>query len=184
MKESNFGWMFEMEPYICEEDLDCIQPLSPEYSSKLWIEHISKRRHLMLEGEKDWTDSLHKADYNWSDDWDSNYTKGLSDFLRDQIFLHKDDTVLYFWKKEAAVETKWGVFLRNWIHFLFEEESPILFNVRTGFALKFSVHGLLFIGGKFVQHQCIGCEFNLDLWHSCLKFEVKPLIISSCRQLG
>jgi hypothetical protein len=156
-------WFFE-DPAVTETDLKNIRPFSEEYASKYWLDNIYGERHLMIvdtalcllchaqnSGERErlcdnWICSLKKAGYNCLDDWNNDNIRGLSDFLSGCADLPDNEPVVFFWYKESGIETTWGVFLRNWINFLYDDESPVLICPRTGFSVRFVSDGTLYWG--------------------------------------
>jgi len=147
ISECGYGWFFE-DPPVPKEDLTQIFPLSEDYCATLWTRNISNARHLQLAKKDEWVWKLKKIDYNFFDDWNNNTTTEFADFLRKHSIISTNDTIIYFMMREAAIETKFEVFLRNWINFLYEDEAPILFEVSTGFSIRFSSTGDVYCGIK------------------------------------
>lgn len=148
MKDAAFHWMFDMEPKITQHDYSLIKPFTEGYATLLWKENICAARHLMLSDKSDWVNALPLASYNWMDDWNAGNIKGMSRFLSDSVPINTDETIWFFWMEESGVETTWGVFSRNWINFLYEDEAPILYCPALRYAIKFVVTGAVYMGEK------------------------------------
>jgi hypothetical protein len=54
----------------------------------------------------------------------------VAEFLRSLIHWPEAAETYFLWKRERAVQVPWGVFLRTWRAFLFDDEGPLL--VRPG----------------------------------------------------
>lgn len=134
---------------IPDSDISKIQPFSKEYSSIIWERYISKGcRHLCLMDKNEWPFSLVPIHYNWIPDWNENNFSLLADELRDKTSFDDKDIILFFWMKECAVKTTWGIFLKYWVNFLFEDEGPILIRSEKKTAIRFSATGSVFIGER------------------------------------
>ena len=140
--------LYFVDPVITEDDLKNIRPFTEEYTSCFWTNNIHWERHLQIDSGDNWVSSLEKAKYNWMGDWNNDNVQGLAEFISSIISLPQEEIIVWFWSKESGFETTWGVFLRNWINFLFDDESPILICLRTGFAVRFKACGSLYFGVK------------------------------------
>jgi len=155
ISDVDYRWYFD-DPKVGDEDLKQIRPLAKECCSKLWSEFISdKHQHLAwyfvkteVGDEKHWIYSLKCLDYNWEDDWNTDNINSLGIFLNSRFDIPEDEIVLFFWMKKYAVETKWGVFLRNWINFLYEDEAPVLFIKSRNTVIVFRPRGVILAGQK------------------------------------
>jgi len=141
------SWFFD-DPVVSKDDLKSIRAFSSEYSFDYWTHNICPERHLMLDANLDQRFSFKKAEYCWENDWNSGNINGLPDFLKKHVDLLEDEIIVYFWSRGCGVETTWGVFLRNWINFLFEDEAPILLCPCTRFSVMFGPGGYMLIGSK------------------------------------
>jgi hypothetical protein len=150
MEHFDCNWFFYMEDIrIPDEDFSKIKPLSEEYSSNLWEEFISKKnRHLRLLDREEWPSSLKRINYNFIDDWNSNNYEGLAYNLGEEVSFEENELILFFWMKECAIETTWGMFLKYWVNFLFDDEGPILISTEKEEAVSFSTTGLVFVGKR------------------------------------
>lgn len=150
LTDTPFGWCFN-DPKVSDDDLKQIKPLTKESSSNNWNRLISeKHRHLALyrTAEQTWLNALERLDYNWEDDWNKNDMKSFAVFLSSKLNIPEDEPVWFFWMKESGVKTKWGVFLRNWINFLYEDEAPVLYVEGKNTAILFRPGGMVFAGKK------------------------------------
>ena len=144
-------WIFA-DPAVTEDDLKNIRPFNQEYASKYWSDNIYSENHLQRNTQTvvndNWICSLKEAKYNWHVDWNDNNCRGLPEFLSNCVDLPEDELIVFFWSQSDGLETTWGIFLRNWINFLYEDESPILICLRTGFSIIFGPTGTLYWGYK------------------------------------
>ncbi|MCL2671444.1 MAG: DUF2947 domain-containing protein [Clostridiales bacterium] len=162
------NWIFR-NPVVDENDLKNIRPFSKEYASKYWSDNIysehhlqigagnlyslyyapnSKKENLQIGSSNNWICTLQEAEYNWMNDWNDDNIQGLPGFLSSCVDLPEDELIIFFWSKSRGLETTWGVFLRNWINFLYDDESPILICLRTGYSIRFGQTGTLYLGYK------------------------------------
>jgi Protein of unknown function (DUF2947) len=127
-------WYFSSDAHCgrtpTEVDRKAIRTLNEAYSTKLWSLYVSTTaRHLMLMDKSDWP----------------NYAEGeqrllgifpnpnkkvsqdvFAEVLASELPYQSEDKIYFFWMKENAVETTWGIFLRYWPCFFFDDEGPIL----------------------------------------------------------
>lgn len=148
--ETPYRWFFD-DPEISENDLGKILPFSEEYASRLWEEQICPQRHLLSGGKGEWAGQLKKITYNYTNDWNNNNYTTFAECLSGLADLPDDEIIVFFWCREAGLETTWGVFLKNWINFLYDDEAPILMCPKTGFAAVFAPSGAIYAGNWFLQ---------------------------------
>ncbi len=115
------------DPPISEAEANQIKILSESESSDLWVKYISKyNRHYMLLGYDEFpSGSGDTFLYYWKDDWHYRKSQKFKSKLKNLPF-EKNETIIFFWMKESAIETQWSVFYNNWINFLYEDEGCIL----------------------------------------------------------
>jgi hypothetical protein len=135
LADSGIDWYFT-DPEICIpiNDLYLIRPLTKEYSSELWNRHISsdaREKHFMLLNDDHWCLKNMEHLYNWRDDWNENDHEGFSKILNDRSICGNEDDIILFWMKERSVETKWRIFTKYWMNFLFEDEGMIIINDKS-----------------------------------------------------
>jgi len=63
--------------------------------------------------------------YRWLDDWNNDIIEEFKNIIL-SLGVPIDSEVYFFWMKEIGVKTKWQIFARNWINFLYEDEGCIL----------------------------------------------------------
>ena len=147
----DYKWFFD-DPKVSQNDLTQIRPLSKEYAAMLWTEYISsKHQHLAMhfvKGDAPWIDSLERLDYDWEDAWNANDVNGLGLLLNSRFEISDDEPILFFWDNASGVETTWGIFLRNWINFLYEDEAPVLFIRSKNIAVIFRPMGTILASEK------------------------------------
>lgn len=124
-------WMFFDDSHpISMEDRATIQPLEESSSRRLWAELISanpRERHTMLLPGDHWIGNIVSAGPPWHAIWnDADLPDTVTDFLRSRIPWPETTEITFFWSRENAVQVPWGVFLRVWKMFLFDDEGPFL----------------------------------------------------------
>ena len=115
---------------LSEPDQKGILELTDAYSAELWDRYVSATaRHLMLMNKSDWPNYAQGEQRKIEPFPDTNDAQSqdiFAEILAQQVPYLPDDKIYFFWMKESAVETTWQIFLRNWPHFFFEDEGPIL----------------------------------------------------------
>jgi hypothetical protein len=125
-------WYFVNDGYrdLSESDQKGILELTEAYSAELWNRYVSATaRHLMLMNKSDWPNYAKGEQRKigpFPDTDDEQSHDVFAEILAQQVPYLPDDKIYFFWMKENAVETTWQIFLRNWPHFFFEDEGPIL----------------------------------------------------------
>lgn len=146
MEEFQNKWFFYVEDMkIPDKDINSIKPLSKEYSSLIWNQNISSLKHhfaLLREEEKQLL-QLEKVDYDWQEDWNNDQYDNLKEYLCKNISYSTSDKIIVFWQKQSSVETSWGIFLKHWPNFLFEDEGVVLINKANDNILLFTSDGRL-----------------------------------------
>ncbi|MEJ2763037.1 DUF2947 domain-containing protein [Photobacterium sp. MCCC 1A19761] len=128
---------------VAAEDLSQIKPLTQARSAELWREHISKQSpdadHF---GKGDWPSdsSLWSEALDWQADWDGD-EPDLPAAIAEFIDWEDNTTVFFCYEKYNVIETKWGVFKRNWKNFLFFDDGPLLIGRKKTQAVWFSSKG-------------------------------------------
>ncbi len=136
---------FHDDPIINTSDKGLIKILDNNTSIKLWDEFIShNNRHFMLLGDDEWPSTIVRDEnmlHFWQDDWNEDKAKGFKDLMSELIKDSTENIVYFFYMREHCIETTWGVFCRNWINFLYEDEGCIL-------TFKDSLDSIVFSNGK------------------------------------
>ena len=131
-KESNIKeipGVFYDDPIITNDDWESIYFFDENECSDLWEKYISeKNRHFMKLDSDEWPSLLVKKEsilYRWLDDWNNDNIEEFKNVILN-LGVPIDSEVYFFWMKEIGVKTKWQIFARNWINFLYEDEGCIL----------------------------------------------------------
>lgn len=144
-------WYFEdKDAFVSANDKNEIKPLASKYSSKLWEQCISvyNNHFMLIDSKEKFTASLEKQSYNWKADWNNGTYETFANYLISLISYNENDTIITFWNKELAVETRWRIFIRNWISFLFDDEGLVVINPRNEEVLVFCINGVLLKGKR------------------------------------
>ena len=125
-------------------DLEQIKPLTQARSSQLWQEHISKQSPDSDHFEHgDWAadTKIWSEPEDWQDAWDNDDDASLPDAILAALQWEDNTTIYFCYEKYNIVETKWGVFKRNWKNFLFFDDGPILLGRKQKQTLWFQSNG-------------------------------------------
>ena len=137
-------WIFTHASMPVEAaDLAQIKPFTQARSAQIWREHISNQSPDADHFEKGdwafdkkiWSDSI-----DWQQAWDCDDIDMPQEAL-DFIDWEDNTTVFFCYEKYNVIETKWGVFKRNWKNFLFFDDGPILIGRKKKQALWFHSNG-------------------------------------------
>ena len=128
---------------VAESDLALIKPLTQARSAQIWGEHVSRQSPDADHFEKgDWAhdDKIWSQAADWQAAWDSDEPELPEEML---AFLDWEDntTVFFCYEKYNVIETKWGVFKRNWKNFLFFDDGPMLLGRKKPQVAWFSSKG-------------------------------------------
>lgn len=147
LEDWEYKWYFKnKELFIPTHDLQYLKPLTREYSSILWENLVSKKkRHGMLFEKKEFMKNM-KFLYNWEEDWNNNNIEPFSIILKEHMDISDESIIYFFWMKERGMETKWIIFLKYWICFLYEDEAPIHLNNTNNKVVLFGPRGFSCIG--------------------------------------
>ncbi|GHA16451.1 hypothetical protein GCM10008090_27830 [Arenicella chitinivorans] len=121
--------VFHDDPKMSSDDLALIEILSDVVSAKRWDKYVSEvNRHFMQMYDDEWPAKIvsgEKCWYHWVEDWNED---DFSEFTHrlESIGIPTDSALYIFWMKEVGVKTNWGVFIKNWSNFLYEDEGCIL----------------------------------------------------------
>ncbi|ELR64842.1 hypothetical protein C942_01932 [Photobacterium marinum] len=137
-------WIFTHASMPVEAaDLEQIKPLTQARSAQLWREHISSQSPDADHFEKgDWAfdKNIWSEAVDWQQAWDCDENDLPSEIS--EIIDWEDNTTVYFcYEKYNIIETKWGVFKRNWKNFLFFDDGPMLIGRKKKQVLWFSSNG-------------------------------------------
>ncbi|WP_318479195.1 DUF2947 domain-containing protein [Photobacterium leiognathi] len=124
-------------------DLEQIKPLTQARSAQLWQEHISKQSPDADHFEQgDWAfdAKIWSTPEDWQDAWDDDEL-ALPEAILTAIKWEDNTTVYFCYEKYNIIETKWGVFKRNWKNFLFFDDGPILLGRKQKQVLWFQSNG-------------------------------------------
>ncbi len=151
LEEYNRKWIFTHKSMpVSDADLSLIKPMTQARSSQLWIENISSQSpDAERLSPQDWPVKKNNwtSEVDWMKEWESNEPALPSDIVH-HIDWQDDVTVYFCYEKYNVIETKWGVFKRNWKNFLFFDDGPILIGRRRKQALWFSSNGSVKIGER------------------------------------
>ena len=64
--------------------------------------------------------------FRWVDAWTANDDAWAERTLRPHFPWPDETTVLFIWTPDNALQTSFGIFLRFWRAFLFDDEGPLL----------------------------------------------------------
>ncbi len=121
--------VFHNDPKMSAEDLEEINILSYGECVEAWIGYVSAvNRHFMQMQDDEWPSKIVSSThcwYRWVEDWNADNFSEFNSRLQ-TIGIPEKSTLFVFWMKEAGLKTNWGVFLRNWGNFLYEDEGCIL----------------------------------------------------------
>ncbi|PSV48369.1 DUF2947 domain-containing protein [Photobacterium indicum] len=128
---------------VAAADLEEIKPFTQARSSQIWSEHISKHSPDADHFEKgDWAsnEKIWSEDTDWQTEWD-NDDATLPNEVLEFIDWEDNTTVFFCYEKYNVIETKWGVFKRNWKNFLFFDDGPMLIGRKKKQVLWFNSNG-------------------------------------------
>lgn len=127
-----------------------IMPLEREAAHELWTKFVSPvphERHPMALPVGHWSDDRDRRCPNWQPSWNNPSDQDpIADFLKSRIQWPDDAEVFFVWGCEYIVKTSWGVFLRTWRSFLFDDEGPFLISLGRPEFVQFGPGGPLAIG--------------------------------------
>ena len=128
---------------VAESDLALIKPFTQARSAQIWGEHVSRQSPDADHFENgDWAhnDKIWSAPIDWQQAWDSDEPEMPEEML-DFLDWEDNTTVFFCYEKYNVIETKWGVFKRNWKNFLFFDDGPMLLGRKKTQAVWFSSKG-------------------------------------------
>ncbi|OAN13738.1 hypothetical protein A3K86_14345 [Photobacterium jeanii] len=144
-------WIFTHASMPVEEnDLAQIRPFTQARSSQLWGEHISRQSPDADHFEKgDWAaeKKMWSEPVEWQQAWDED-EPALPQEILDFIDWEDNTTVYFCYEKYNLIETKWGVFKRNWKNFLFFDDGPILMGKKKTQVIWFQSNGNCTLGHR------------------------------------
>ena len=151
--EPEADWFFfHPDDPVSAEDRSLIRPLKLEAAHSIWeelVSNVASEDHPMLVPQGHWLYTRQETRGDWREEWARRSSRdALVHFLRLQIDWPDEADVLFVWRREDAVSVPWGVFLRDWRCFLFDDEGPFL--VRPGFPefVFFSPTGFMATGRR------------------------------------
>jgi len=128
LKDFDLGWQF-LDPSIPipKKDLEMIKPLSKEFSKNKWTEFIDPKYESLFFIKGNFP--LNSRDLIINDWNDNQELKRKMKLLSEKLDLDPIQPILFFWNAKRSVETKWGIFLKYAINFIFagSEAFIILF---------------------------------------------------------
>ena len=144
------AWIFRHRDLpVSEDDLAQINPLTESRAEQIWSEHVSRGcSHPEHFGEGDWA----AKDKNWSekDFWQSAWdaqSNDMPELLATHLAEWDDNITVYFcYQSDHIIETKWGVFRRNWKNFLFFDNGPLLLGRKRKQVAQFFDNGSYRLG--------------------------------------
>jgi hypothetical protein len=145
-------WCFEDRYPISPADRAAILPLEKASACSLWDELVSadpNERHAMLLRPGHWIGQVVAAGPAWQEYWNHpERPDAVAAFLRSQVGWPEEVDVYFMWMREQAVRVSWGVFLRTWRNFLFDDEGPLLIRLQEPTFVLFSPTGQLGVGHR------------------------------------
>ncbi len=135
---------------VAEDDLTLIRPFTQARSSDIWRDHISRQSPDADHFEKgDWAanDAMWSAAIDWQKAWDNDEPE-LPQEVLDFIDWEDNTTVFFCYEKYNLIETKWGVFKRNWKNFLFFDDGPMLIGRKKTQVIWFQSNGTCTLGHR------------------------------------
>lgn len=137
-------WIFTHASMPVEEsDLVLIKPFTQARSAQIWNEHISSHSPSadhFAKGDWAFDDKAWSEAFDWQKAWDSD-EPALPEEMLAFIDWEDNTTVFFCYEKYNVIETKWGVFKRNWKNFLFFDDGPMLIGRKKKQAVWFSTKG-------------------------------------------
>ena len=139
-------WMFDKAycENIVESEKKFLKPLSEHYCSQLWRKYVSEKQlHLMLanlDSELKFKDE-EKQKYAWLNDWNEDNYDAFKEKIAPLFSWHPEDEVLFFWGRNAGLETNWKYLCKYWIAFLYDDEMNIVINPSSSEVLILGVNG-------------------------------------------
>lgn len=135
------------DPPMSADDRSTIRRLSPDEASAFWDAFVSPvGDHLKTLPEEVWPSLMRSKKflrYRWYDDWNADRLEPMKSMLQK---LRDDDAVVYVcWSRFSCVETTNGVFARNWINFLYDDEGVLLLSKVDACRCIFS-NGFFYLG--------------------------------------
>ncbi|WP_273857215.1 DUF2947 domain-containing protein [Photobacterium sp. GSS17] len=144
-------WIFTHASMPVEaDDLAQIKPFTQARSAQLWREHVSSQSPDADHFEKgDWPadQKIWSQSFDWQSAWDGDDID-LPDAISAELSWEDNTTVFFCYEKYNVVETKWGVFKRNWKNFLFFDDGPLLLGRKKKQAVWFKSNGTFQIGHR------------------------------------
>ena len=129
-----------------------IMPLEREAALAFWAEFVSAvphERHPMALPARHWLDNRDLRGPNWQPSWNNPSDQDpIADFLQGRILWPDDAEVFFVWGHDYIVKTTWGIFLKAWRCFLFDDEGPFLISLGRPEFVQFGPGGSLAIGHK------------------------------------
>ncbi|WP_299014258.1 DUF2947 domain-containing protein [uncultured Photobacterium sp.] len=138
-------WIFTHASMPVEaDDLAQIKPFTQARSAQIWREHISSQSPDADHFEKgDWAfdKNIWSESIDWQQAWDSDDDENLPSEILELIDWEDNTTIFFCYEKYNVIETKWGVFKRNWKNFLFFDDGPMLIGRKKKQVLWFNSNG-------------------------------------------
>jgi hypothetical protein len=129
-----------------------IRPLEEGAATSLWQELVSANpaeRHPMLLPRGHWIGNMTARGPNWQECWSNpKPPDAVGEFLRLQIDWPETAPAFFIWMRERAVQVPWGVFLRTWRNFLFDDEGPFLVRLQSSEFAFFGPTGTMGVGRR------------------------------------
>ena len=77
---------------------------------------------------------------DWQQAWDGDEPELPAELLAN-IKWEDNTTIFFCYEKYNIIETKWGVFKRNWKNFLFFDDGPLLLGRKQNQVVWFQSNG-------------------------------------------
>ena len=85
--------------------------------------------------------SEEKQKYAWLNDWNEDNYDAFKEKIAPLFSWHPEDEVLFFWGRNAGLETNWKYLCKYWIAFLYDDEMNIVINPSSSEVLILGVNG-------------------------------------------
>ena len=116
------------DPPMTPEDHAAIAVLPAAEAQTRWDQLVDSRNsHLMLLPDDSWPSKLMAntpSRYCWQQDWNTNTLAPMQGLLG--AAWPPDTPITVFWNRSTAAQTTHGVFCRNWVNFLYDDEGIVI----------------------------------------------------------
>lgn len=113
---------------IPESDRARVERLDVASSRAVWRAVFGGVAPATFDALNDWLSRLRDGGerFRWVDAWEASDYGWAERTLRPHFPWPDETTVLFIWTPDRALQTSFGIFLRHWRAFLFDDEGPLL----------------------------------------------------------